>query len=37
MPLSSALRIRRPDITEAPFYGDPTWLMLRGWRIVRSP
>jgi putative transposase len=37
MPLSSALRIRRPDITESPFYGDPTWPMLRGWRIVRSP
>jgi putative transposase len=25
-PLSSELRIRRPDITEAAFYGDPDWL-----------
>jgi putative transposase len=26
MPLSAKLRIRRPDLVEAPFYGDPDWL-----------
>jgi len=36
-PLSSALRIRRPDIVEAPFYGDPDWLRRRAPFAVRPP
>jgi putative transposase len=26
VPLASGLRARRPDIVDAPFYGDPTWV-----------
>jgi putative transposase len=36
-PLSSELRIRRPDITEAAFYGDPDWLRRRVPRAVGPP
>ena len=37
IPLASALRTRRPDIVEAPFYGDPDWIEQRMPRAVGPP
>jgi putative transposase len=36
-PLTSALRTRRYDIVEAPFYGDPVWIEGRLPRAVGPP
>jgi putative transposase len=36
-PLASALRTRRPDIVEAPFYGDPGWIERHLPRAVGPP
>jgi putative transposase len=35
--LTSALRMRRPDIVEAPFYGDQTWIERMDPRAVGPP
>ena len=36
-PLASALRTRRPDIVEAPFYGDPGWIERHAPRAAGPP
>jgi putative transposase len=36
-PLASALRTRRPDIVEAPFYGDPDWIERHAPRAAGPP
>jgi putative transposase len=36
-PLSAALRIRRPDIVEAAFYGDIDWALHRAPRAAGPP
>jgi putative transposase len=36
-PLASALRTRRPDIVEAPFFGDPSWIERHAPRAVGPP
>ncbi len=37
LPLSETLRIRRPDIVEAAFYGDATWAAQRAPRAAGPP
>ncbi len=36
-PLTGALRTRRPDMVEAPFYGDPGWIERRTPRAIGPP
>jgi putative transposase len=36
-PLASALRVRRPDLVETPFYGDPDWVAQRAQRAAGPP
>ncbi len=36
-PLTSALRTKRPDIVEAPFYGDPDWVERHTPRAIGPP
>ena len=36
-PLSATLRTRRPDIVEAAFFGDPSWMRKRAPRAVGPP
>jgi putative transposase len=35
--LASALRTRRPDIVDAPFFGDPGWIERRAPRSIGPP
>jgi len=37
VPLTAALRVRRPDIVEAAFYGDFRWAQLRAPRTAGPP
>ena len=37
MSLTSSLRIRRPDIVDAPFYGDPGWVERHDPRAIGPP